>query len=48
MEARKLTKEEEETIKILIRLGDSPDLALATVLKQKEKNSELYYAAYCL
>ena len=44
----KLTTKEIETVKILIRLGDSEELAIETVLKGrgKEDNTEIYRLAY--
>jgi|DEB0MinimDraft_10_1074344.scaffolds.fasta_scaffold63326_3 hypothetical protein len=43
-----LTTKEIETVKTLIRLGDSEELAIKTVLEGREKayNSELYRIAY--
>lgn len=44
----KLTKKEMESFKILVRLGDSEELALETVLKEREKEdaSEFYKQGY--
>jgi len=43
-----LTTKEIETVKTLIRLGDSEELAIKTVLEGREKadNSEFYRIAY--
>lgn len=45
----KLTKSQLETYIILVRLGDSKELALKTTLEQKELsagNSKMYQQAY--
>lgn len=43
-----MTKEELETIKTLVRLGDSEELAIKTVLANREKQdtNEFYRNAY--
>ena len=41
-----LTKSQLETYAILVRLGDSKELALKTVLEIKENNSPMYNLAY--
>ena len=41
-----LTTEQAKTVKILVRLGDSLELAIKTVLNQKEVNVEAYRNAY--
>jgi hypothetical protein len=44
-----LTKSQFETYTILVRLGDSKELALKTILEQKEisaSNSKMYQQAY--
>ncbi len=41
-----LSKNQQEEVKTLIRLGDSEELAISTVLNKKEVNSEFYQAAY--
>ena len=44
---KSLTKKQIETYTILVRLGDSKELALKTVLKQQQNEStELYELAY--
>ena len=43
---KNLTKAQIEDIKILVRLGDSLELAIKTVLKQKEVDVEFYRNAY--
>lgn len=43
-----LTAEQQRMFESLVRLGDSEELALKTVLEQKENNSDMYYQAYCL
>lgn len=45
-----LTNKEQETVKILVRLGDSLELAIKTVLAERNKKTdyEFYYNAYCL
>ena len=45
---KNLTKEQQDLFETLVRLGDSEELALKTVLKQEQNNSELYYKAYCI
>lgn len=43
----KLTKEQKELFDILIRLGDSKELALSTVLSTKtDGNTDVYQTAY--
>lgn len=45
----KLTKKQQELFETLVRLGDSKELALKTVLEQEKKEeSEMYYQAYNL
>lgn len=43
-----LTNKELETFKILVRLGDSKELALKTVLseRQKQTNNQFYINGY--
>ena len=44
-----LTKEQKESVKILVRLGDSLELAIKTVLEEKDLSQEgydFYYNAY--
>lgn len=41
-----LTTTQIETYKTLVRLGDSKELALKTVLSVEENKSELYELAY--
>lgn len=41
------TKQQSE-VKILVRLGDTLELAIATVLAKNEVKSDLYYIAYNL
>lgn len=43
-----LTTEQQRMFESLVRLGDSEELALKTVLEHKENNSEMYYQAYNL
>jgi len=43
-----LTKEQQEEVKILVRLGDTLELAIKTVLSQTKIKSDLYYLAYNL
>lgn len=44
-----LTKAQTELFNTLVRLGDSKELALKTVItEEKKENSEMYYKAYCL
>ena len=46
---KNLNQEQMELFNTLIRLGDSKELALKTVLEQEKKEtSEIYYMAYCL
>lgn len=46
---KRLTKKQREEFEILVRLGDSKELALKTVLsKEKKEASEMYYNAYCI
>ena len=47
-EMKNLTKEQSELFTTLLRLGDSKEIALKTVLDQKEKDTSMYYSAYCL
>ncbi len=44
-----LTEKETETFKILVRLGDSEELALKTVINERVRpdNHEVYRNAYC-
>jgi len=43
----KLTKEQQELFNTLVRLGDSKELALSTVLSTKtDKNTDIYQTAY--
>jgi hypothetical protein len=49
MTTTKLTTEEQRLFESLVRLGDSKELALETVLSQRNKEqSNMYYQAYCL
>jgi len=50
MNLENLNKKETETYNILVRLGDSPELAYKTVIADREKpdNYDSYYEAYCL
>ncbi len=41
-----LTAEQEKEVKILVRLGDSLELAIKTVLNKKEIDFEFYRNAY--
>jgi len=41
-----LTDEQKRDIKVLVRLGDSLELAIKTVLKQKKVEVEFYRNAY--
>jgi hypothetical protein len=41
-----LTPSQERAVEILIRLGDSKELAIKTVLNQKEFDDEIYRLAY--
>ena len=41
-----LTKEQQETVKTLVRLGDSLELAIETVLNIKKVDAEFYRQAY--
>ena len=41
-----LTEAQINEVKILVRLGDSLELAIKTVLNQKEYNVEFYRNAY--
>jgi hypothetical protein len=45
---KNLTKEQQEEVKILVRLGDTLELAIKTVLSQTEIKPDLYYLAYNL
>lgn len=45
----KLTDKEQKTVDALVRLGDSEELAIKTVIKDRKKNSystEMYEQAY--
>lgn len=42
----KMTKSQQQQVKILVRLGDSLELAIKTVLDQPKKDSAIYKAAY--
>jgi hypothetical protein len=46
MTTTNLTTEQKNLFNTLVRLGDSKELALKTVLEQKEKNTEMYQIAY--
>ena len=41
-----LTNEQKNLFNTLVRLGDSKELALKTVLNQEEKETEMYEMAY--
>lgn len=41
-----LTTKQQSEVKILVRLGDTLELAIATVLAKNEVKSDLYYIAY--
>ena len=43
---KNLTKNQLSTFNTLVRLGDSKELALKTVLEMQEFNSEIYKLAY--
>jgi len=45
-----LTKTEEKEVSTLIRLGDSKELALETVISNRSRNADtsFYYNTYCL
>ena len=45
-----LTQKEQDQVKRLIKLGDSLELAIKTVLDLRDEpdNTEFYYNAYCL
>lgn len=43
-----LTTKQKSEVKILVRLGDTLELAIATVLAKNEVKSELYNIAYNL
>lgn len=43
---KQLTKKQQETYETLIRLGDSKELALKTILAQKVKDNSEYHLAY--
>lgn len=43
-----LTKKQQEKVKILVRLGDSLELAIKTVLEKETFDSDLYNFAYYL
>ncbi|WBC28466.1 hypothetical protein RPMD05_8 [Rhodobacteraceae phage LS06-2018-MD05] len=46
---KNLTKSEQELFNSLVKLGDSKELALETVLSERNKEtSNIYYQAYCL
>ena len=44
--AIKMTKSQADQIKILVRLGDSLELAIKTVIDQEKKDAAIYKAAY--
>ena len=46
MTTTKLTNEQKDLFNTLVRLGDSKELALETVLNQEEKETEMYEIAY--
>lgn len=50
IEQANLTEQELNEVKILIRLGDSEELAVNTVInnRSRKNNDSAYYAAYCL
>ncbi len=41
-----MTKSQKTEVKTLIRLGDSPRLAIKTVKAKKDNNSPIYQQAY--
>ena len=41
-----LTEKQQQKVKTLISLGDSEELAIATVLAEKEKDYSVYLQAY--
>lgn len=41
-----LTEKQQAEVKILLRLGDTLELAISTVLAKNEVKSDLYYMAY--
>jgi len=41
-----LTEKQRKTVKTLIQLGDSKELAYKTVVNTKEHNSDMYALAY--
>ena len=41
-----LTTKQQAEVKVLVRLGDTLELAIATVLAEKELDSDLYNLAY--
>ena len=41
-----MTKSQADQIKILVRLGDSLELAIKTVIDQEKKDAAIYKAAY--
>jgi len=43
-----LTTKQQSEVKILVGLGDTLELAIATVLAKNEVKSDLYYIAYNL
>lgn len=43
---KNLTNEQREEVKILVRLGDSEELAIETVLNKKTSSTEAYQTAY--
>lgn len=46
---KNLTKSQKELFKTLVRLGDSKELALKTVLEHNPKNNDIFcYNAYCI
>lgn len=42
----KLTEKQKKSVKILIRLGDTPKLAIKTIRNQKSYSTEAYQRAY--
>ena len=43
---KNLTTEQKETVRILIELGDSKELAIKTVLETVKHDDEIYQIAY--
>jgi len=45
-----LTEKEQQTVGRLLKLGDTLELAVKTVIEQRceDDNTEWYYNAYCL